>query len=250
MDSEDGLALGLGATLSGVGLEAVYSKAEESMFDLKNAHTSVRFGMEYGDPNPPKPPGSPTNFIRKSVGQKAFERNQIETGNSATSSRLLPATAEMLERGSNYGSMEYTGLGISASIAAGEGSTFTIGYSRREGETNGAATSYAYSVDGTGTLFDDDTTNDPAETPVANQAVASLSSEVSKIELGLTYDLGGGATLKGSVKKEDHEITNTFSAVGNTNLVDSSGDNPAVKSVSSMETDSITTLELKIAFSF
>jgi len=274
MDSEGGVALGLGATLSGVGLEAVYSKADESAFDLKNAHTSM-----YAIPssNALRPTvltsiaagNSTANFVRKSHGQRILEANRnrvanANTGVTAITGRTFASTARIQSLGSNYGSAEWKGLGFKATMPAGEGVKFSAAYSQKKGETGMGAGNYrvvnaptaATGVPGATEISD--FTAVPAAGKAtamtnAQNAVVTGTEEVKKIELGMEYDLGGGATLKAAVKKEDHETTAALASTHATNgIVDPTAavaaDNP--RSVPYMNTDSITTLELKIAFSF
>ena len=117
MDSEDGLAIGVGTDLSGVSTFFYWSKSEFSNADLT--------------------PDTDTDDIT--------------------------------------GSQENSGLGVKASMSAGEGATFSVGYStlKRENQSTNDA-------------FDDTLTT-------------------KKIEVDFSYDLGGGATLSAGIDKEDAE---------------------------------------------
>ncbi|MCY3674238.1 MAG: hypothetical protein OXH65_05925, partial [Paracoccaceae bacterium] len=108
---------------------------------------------------------------------------------------------------------EYTGLGVKASMSAGEGATFSVGYSTQKLEQNGAQ-------------GDDSTTG--VDVNYDGTATTKL------IEVDFSYDLGGGATLKAGIDKKDAET-----------LEAGTGDNKAM--VKSTDT---TTLEAAIAFSF
>ncbi|MCY4185582.1 MAG: hypothetical protein OXD45_09755, partial [Rhodobacteraceae bacterium] len=282
MDSEGGVALGLGATLSGVGLEAVYSKADESAFDLKNFNTSTYANRpNNGTTHGAHSAVADTAFVSKSIGQRILEDNRNTTGTNAITNRLFAPTARIQDLGTNYGSAEWKGLGFKATIPAGEGVKLTAAYSQREGESGMGAGNYRVVNDGTATpvaftaenaaavavlidpMLDADTTADglqqatAAQITAAQNAVVTGTQEVKKIEIGMEYVLGGGATLKAVVKKEDHETTAALTSTRP--VADDSGGivtgaavnaetNP--RSVPYMNTDSITTLELKIAFSF
>ena len=119
MDSEDGLAIGVGTDLSGVSTFVYWSKSEFSGIDL----------------------------------------TPDVTDDDVTASQ------------------ENSGLGVKASMSAGEGATFSVGYStlKLEQATNGAGTNY----DGTATT--------------------------KLIEVDFSYDLGGGATLTAGIDKKDAE---------------------------------------------
>ena len=285
MDSEGGLALGLGATLQGVGVDMVYSKADESAFDQKTRHTDLK--RHTSDPL------GTLAYKRKSLGRQIFEANQRElnpltteytkggvstaTYKDGTGERAFDHDGLIQSLGTNYGSAEWDGLGLKVTIPAGEGVKLTAAYSQREGKSGMGAGNYQINngrgiaddpadgalinlVDFVPNVADTAGTIVPptaAQITAAQNAVVTGSQEVKKIELGLEYVLGGGATLKAAVKKEDHETTATLSAKGTGSLVAASGDDPsaegytaAVDSVSHVFTDSITTLELKIAFSF
>ena len=155
MDSEDGLALGVGTDLSGVSTFVYWSKSE---------HSDVV--VIYG----PAEDGS----------------------------------------GDSRASQEYTGLGVKASMSAGEGATFSIGYSTLKLEQTGLG--------------------DP---PVALNGTA----KTKQIEVDFSYDLGGGATLNAGIDKKDAE---TIEELG-------TGNPPGAGAVDSTDT---TTLEVAIAFSF
>ncbi|MDE2760537.1 MAG: hypothetical protein OXH90_09610 [Paracoccaceae bacterium] len=121
MDSESGLAIGVGTDLSGVSTFVYWSKSE-----YKNVIVA-------------------------------------EGDDDASSDTLV--------------SQENSGLGVKASMSAGEGATFSVGYStlKLKQGTNGTGTNY----DGTATT--------------------------KLIEVDFSYDLGGGATLKAGIDKKDEE---------------------------------------------
>ncbi|MCY3726896.1 MAG: porin [Rhodobacteraceae bacterium] len=120
MDSEDGLAIGVGTDLSGVSTFVYWSKSE-------------------------------------------FSDVTIDYGESSTGSNDIPA------------SQENSGLGVKASMSAGEGATFSVGYSTLKLEQDTTANGY----DGT--------------------------AKTKQIEVDFTYDLGGGATLSAGIDKKDEQ---------------------------------------------
>ncbi|MCY3725165.1 MAG: hypothetical protein OXH90_03245 [Paracoccaceae bacterium] len=121
MDSEDGLAIGVGTDLSGVSTFVYWSKSE-------------------------------------------FK--DVTVNYSSNSSGANDAKA----------SQENTGLGVKASMSAGEGATFTVGYSTRKLEQDQVG---GANWDGT--------------------------AKTKQIEVDFTYDLGGGATLQAGIDKRDEE---------------------------------------------
>ena len=125
MDSEDGLAIGVGTDLSGVSTFLYWSKSEFT--------------------------------------------NTIVTPAVLNNDGSVATAAEM-------GSQENSGLGVKASMSAGEGATFSVGYSTLKLEQSGAS---GQSNNGTATT--------------------------KLIEVDFSYDLGGGATLKAGIDKKDAE---------------------------------------------
>ena len=130
MDSESGLAIGVGTDLSGVSTFVYWSKSELTGVDV--------------------------------VGD-----------------------------GSALVSQENSGLGVKASMSAGEGATFSVGYStlklEQDNEADGSTT-----YDGT--------------------------AKTKLIEVDFSYDLGGGASLKAGIDKKDAE------SIGENDADDSSAD--------------------------
>ena len=118
MDSEDGLAIGVGTDLSGVSTFFYWSKSE---FSDAIIHYDA-------DPN-----------------------------------------------NDNTASQENTGLGVKASMSAGEDAIFSVGYSTLK-----------FEQDGRGVAFDG-------------------TAKTKLIEVDFTYDLGGGATLSAGIDKKDEE---------------------------------------------
>ncbi|MCY3725758.1 MAG: hypothetical protein OXF95_03875 [Rhodobacteraceae bacterium] len=176
MDSESGLAIGVGTDLSGVSTFVYWSKSELKMQDIQPI---------YG------------------IDTEAYRTDDVG-----------------LVKGTNEG----TGLGVKASMSAGEGATFTVGYSVEKIETMATNNPDGAAFDGTAGNY-----NGERETKV--------------IEIDFSYDLGGGAKLTAGIDKKD--IT------GPTNL--NSGTNEAEREAAGGGSETpkeTTTLEAAIAFSF
>jgi len=163
MDSEDGLAIGVGTDLSGVSTFVYWSKSEYSMATYSY------------DPN-----------------------------NSETTTADVEINV----------SQENTGLGVKASMSAGEGATFSVGYSTLKLEQV-----------------------DLRETP--GDHVATGTPKTKLIEVDFSYDLGGGATLTAGIDKEDSESIRPVYP-----------DDPGASTALSVQSTDTTTLEAAIAFSF
>ncbi|MDE2675523.1 MAG: hypothetical protein OXH65_10490 [Paracoccaceae bacterium] len=123
MDSENGLAIGVGTDLSGVSTFVYWSKSE--------------------------------------YRNKVFSYSTAQDG---TGDRRV--------------NQDNAGLGVKASMSAGEGATFSVGYSTLKVE----------------------------QVPVAENDTQSTGNAKTKlIEVDFTYDLGGGATLEVGIDKKDGE---------------------------------------------
>ena len=187
MDSEDGLAIGVGTTLQGIGVDLFWSKSE---------------------------PSSASGHIVDP---------EVTLNTSTNANAGLTYTR----------SQENTGLGIKASVSAGEGATFSAAYSTRKDE---------YTARG---IYDIDTTDDTDGVA----ASASRQDETKEIEIAFEYDLGGGATFKTSIVKEDKETTGSVTAPDNAfGTTDDDGDDPDVVSLNTSSDK--TTLKALIAMSF
>ena len=123
MDSEDGLAIGVGADLSGVSTFVYWSRSEY--------------------------------------------RNKVFVYNTPNTDRRV--------------NQDNMGLGVKASMSAGEGATFSVGYS-------------TFKVEQVTAL---------EVTPDNNRANGNARTKL--IEVDFTYDLGGGATLEVGIDKKDGE---------------------------------------------
>ena len=138
MDSEDGLAIGVSTDLSGVTTSLYWSKSEYKNIDLDPSNTTG--------------------------ATAATDDNALNVSEVADSIEL--------------GSRENTGLGVKASMSAGEGATFSVGYS---------------------TLKLEQSSNTAANIGYNGTATTKL------IEVDFSYDLGGGATLSAGIDKKDAE---------------------------------------------
>ncbi|MCY3673381.1 MAG: hypothetical protein OXH65_12865 [Paracoccaceae bacterium] len=141
MDSEDGLAIGVSTDLSGVTTSLYWSKSEYKNIDLDPSNTTAATAVTTD--------------------------NELNVAEVADSIEL--------------GSRENTGLGIKASMSAGEGATFSVGYS---------------------TLKLEQKSNTAANIGYNGTATTKL------IEVDFSYDLGGGATLSAGIDKKDAESIN------------------------------------------
>ena len=160
MDSEDGLAIGVGTDLSDVSTFLYWSKSE-----MKDVVFAYGFSLQ--------------------------------------------GTNDVIV------SQENTGLGVKASMSAGEGASFSIGYSTHKLEQK---TTTANSIRGNGT------------------------AKTKLIEVDFSYDLGGGAIFSAGIDKKDEEYLTPAS----NHLFPSANANVAAK----VDTKDITTLEAAISFSF
>ena len=124
MDSEEGLAIGVGTDLSGVSTFVYWSKSE--------------------------------------YRNKVFSYSTLITG--------------LNDRRVNQ---DNAGLGVKASMSAGEGATFSVGYSTLKVEQ--------------------------MITVASNNDRSTGNAKTKLIEVDFTYDLGGGATLEAGIDKKDGE---------------------------------------------
>ncbi len=152
MDSESGIAIGVGTDLSGVSTFLYWSKSEFKNVDL----------------NPSKTTAATTDT----------DDNALNVAEEAGSIEL--------------GSRENTGLGVKASVPAGEGASFSVGYSTLKLEQKiNAGNNIGY--------------NGTAKTKL--------------IEVDFSYDLGGGATLSAGIDKKDAEKITVPDTVTNASTI-------------------------------
>ena len=227
MDSESGLAISVGTDVSGVGLGLYYSTSDESDYSLNgkgNADSLEMMMMNNFKAN--KVPGPIPSGLEES--DYAF------------------ANAAQLDI-DDVGKVENTGIGVSASIPAGEGASLSVAYSKNESEHSTAAKAWFSNVA--------DARGEEAKTNVTGM----VEAEKTRIGISFSYDLGGGATFNAGVEKDETETTYSISSNGETKVLPKDGatavENQAdsVNDKSSLsqthETDK-TTLSASLSFSF
>ena len=261
MDSESGLALSVGTDVSGVGLTAYYASSELADVDLEDGY------MQPKSLHAPRYDPSTAN----SDEGKTLRTNINKRYNSYMDSLQT------------LGKREWTGMGLKASIAAGEGATLSLGYStsKMEQSENKAAALDRILIDGEVEGDQSSTQAIAAGTPPklgtssATQAgyVAADSANLyalrtkaaedwsgtaktSLIELEFAYDLGGGAKLIAGIDKKTSEaimLTEASHKKDDAGSYDFSGtesEEEVVTYSTSVEETDTTTLELKLAFTF
>ena len=218
IDSEKGLAIGVGTDVSGVGLSFYYSTSEESDASLEATKT--------------------TEAARLTVSPADGDLVAPDTAANYN----FPVGAEL--QIDNMGKIENKGLGVSASIAAGEGATLTVGYSKLDSEHATAAVGW-YGIPGT--------TPRPAENAAGYQNInATVEGETKLIDIEFSYDLGGGAKLIAGIEKQDTETTRMLTSIAAAGVLpENGGDSTSNEdSLSSTESTDTTTLTAKLAFTF
>ena len=249
MDSESGLALSVGTDVSGVGLTAYYATSEIEDVDLEADYMQPKmFSTPYYAP-------SGTSDEDKTAINKQYAEYQ--------------ATLMTM------GKREWSGLGLKASIAAGEGATLSLGYSSSKMEQTETKPKAADRV-----LLDSEheadiseatsagvsprlsnpsgTTASAATTHYAVREAAedwSGSAKTSLIELEFAYDLGGGAKLIAGIDKQTTEMLELTASHdtnddGSYKFEDADEDAEKVTYSTSVSESDTTTLELKLAFTF
>ncbi|MCY3626246.1 MAG: hypothetical protein OXG88_01205 [Gammaproteobacteria bacterium] len=237
MDSESGLAFSVGTELSGIGLSAYYSSSDESMASLKSS--AMAFDKD------------PKDDMMGGV----FAQHRTTPDDSTTANvnelveREFVTGSDIVLNNEKLGAMENKGLGLKASMSAGEGAKFSLAYSKLDsegGKTEGWAAP-------TGT----DIAGDAATRAATNAITLTTTSEAKLLEVGFEYDLGGGATFKASVEKKDTETMYTLADAGDpvatTDSLDSivQGRENATNDPHSFTTSTdVTTLKALVAFSF
>ena len=259
MDSESGLALSVGTDVSGVGLTAYYSTSELADVDLEEGYM--------------QPLAAPRGL------DKAPE--------AVTDANKSGITKNWNEASMTMGKKEWTGLGLKASIAAGEGATLSLGYSsskmeqtenksdakdrvlvalETEDTTDNNATSVAYGSDSDGIADNEDVAYGDNSYALREKAAEDWSgtTKESLIELEFAYDLGGGAKLIAGIDKQTTEslglvASHKPSTVDNappgsfaytTGDEDGANADEVVTYSTSVTESDTTTLKLKLAFTF
>ena len=196
MDSMKGLALGVGTEISGVSANIFYSRAEKAGIDTTKALTKNGAVDAFADETNPTP---------EELAAYAASRFDDDPG-------LFGGAGDDLR---DTHTAKRTGLGVSASISAGEGATITIGYSTvktQRSHKNGLDRVAVPAVDAVTAV--PATVNTPAVEEVeAADAITELagtkdtwslvSSKTKLIEIDFSYDLGGGAALNAGIDQKD-----------------------------------------------
>ena len=175
MDSHKGLALQLGTDLAGVAVKAFYGKSE---FD------KVRLGTEAK--------------VNRIIRNKAPGDTATAAGTAFTTAANFGRGTDQPPFGDGYtvdltvkdimGRQENTGIGVSASVPAGEGATFTVAYSTNKMEQMSTGTGASKIFNGTATT--------------------------KLIDIDFEYALGGGATFKAGIDKKDVETIKRGTTAG------------------------------------
>ncbi len=147
MDYGKGLALSLGSNVSGVDVSAYYSKSE---------FEDIAVGWH-------RTGSDVTKNDYEAVQEDGKWVAKLKEG-------VVGYTWDLVE-----GTQENTGLGVKASMAAGEGATVSVAYSTLKRE-----------IEAAGDAFDS-------------------STDKKRIELDMSYALGGGATLHAGLDKTDED---------------------------------------------
>ena len=222
MDSEDGLAISLGTDLSGVGVDVYWSQSEDSQSSLDDFEAGLK-----GDYDAARIGTSQlTGYVDGSTPLIKYN-----------SGRTLPAASRFMTDSSM--SDKNTGIGVKASMSAGEGAKFTAAYSKLDWGTSTVKGWYG--------------TADRADGAASN-VTEMWSKEATLISIGFDYDLGGGAMFKASVEKKDTETAGSVTAPDNTYSItadDTDGDDDTDPDVRSLnDTTDVTTLKAVLAFTF
>ncbi len=235
MDSESGLAISAGTDVSGVGLTAYYSKSELKDQDLDDMAIPLELAAPGDAPDP-----ITVDYTNASNAYNAYMASNVELG-----------------------SKEWTGLGVKASISAGEGATLSLGYSTskmEQMENKPKALDRVLIANETEATDDNDATGQ-VDSTLGNYTLRNAedwngSAKTSLIELEFAYDLGGGAKLIAAIDKKTTETlmldqasheTSDAGVITPTDATDTA--EVITYSTSVHETDE-TALEIKLAFTF
>ena len=183
MDSSKGLALGVGTELSGISASMFYSRAEMAGIMTEKAHTKnatpadANAGLQNED------------VFDDGVGDGAYGGPGDDLRDTHTAKR--------------------TGLGVKASMSAGEGATITIGYStvktQRSNHVNGVdvvAVAAVEAVEATATTPAVTAADAEVEVAGTDDNWSLVDEKTKLIELDFSYDLGGGATLNAGIDQK------------------------------------------------
>ncbi|MXZ49489.1 MAG: hypothetical protein F4073_08170 [Rhodobacteraceae bacterium] len=250
MDSMDGLALSVGTELQGVGLTAYYSTSEA---------TNVNLEKDYKQPSSLAAPTGHASDNNKDAINEAYSKYM--------------ASFETL------GKQEWKGLGLKASVSAGEGAKISFGYSTSKMEqmenmpdavdrviidteteaTGDAATAVAFNVSSDGIAENTEVAYAVATSYALRSEAAENwngTAKTSLIEIDFEYDLGGDAKLIAGIDKktvETLELTATSHKATDDGFefsTEAGTDNEVVTYSTSVSEKDTTELSLKLAFSF
>lgn len=203
MDSEKGIAASLGATFNGIGVDVYYGQGELEDTVRGFAGLTARARQIDGNPTEPDVNADGTTSGRSSGGW--FAQRTAITPAGAISRRVgafVPGSDIVLDD-ENLGASDLKSMGLKVTMPAGEGVAFHGSYSVNENEPKAAAEGWVNETAIT-------SANADTVQVVANAITLSANYEVKHIEFGVSYKLGGGATLKASVEKKDSETTVTL----------------------------------------
>ena len=158
----------------------------------------------------------------------------VTEGTAGTPTKVDIVTPVPEKRTALAGTTEYTGMGASVDIPGGEGTTFTIAYSSMKAETlsdpNEGTTYNADFVDENGKVHN-----------VEVEPFGGGSVKTTLIKFGVTYDLGGDASLGVSIEQKSAEKM----------LISTERmDDGSYARIGKVDSNDITTLKASVAFTF
>ena len=238
MDSESGLALSVGTDVSGVGLSLYYSTSEESETSLAATKTKL-MGLHTANKR-----AADLDALKATLDDNTLVTADLTAYNKNRA--FGPSSGFAID---NTGKIENSGIGVSASIPAGEGASLSVSYSKYESEHSTAAKVW---FSDTVPMRPNTVSDNPV--PVDTNATGTVETEMSRIGISFSYDLGGGATFNAGVEKDETETTYAMNSESNIFRKDSDAefneDTNGAKSYSSMEESDKTTLSATLSFSF
>ncbi|MYG09651.1 MAG: hypothetical protein F4170_02200 [Rhodobacteraceae bacterium] len=147
-------------------------------------------------------------------------------GNVHQSVQDMPLSTHMSEKDAIPAADK--GFGLKADVPAGEGVGFTIGYSQFTADTTASSDKTFRTADG-----------------MEIKPYGGGSVKTTMIELGVTYDLGGGATFKAGMEKKSAE-----SIMISTKDVSDEDEDAEYARVGDVKSNDTTTLKATLAFTF
>lgn len=203
MDSEKGIAASLGAPFNGIGVDVYYGQGELEDSVRGFAGLTARARQIDGDPTVPSVNADGTTSVLSSGGW--FAQRTAMTPSGATLRRVgafVPSSDIALDD-ENFGASDLKSMGLKVTMPAGEGVAFHGSYSVNENEPKAAAEGWVNEAAITAANADTVQVD-------ANAITLRANYEVKHIEFGVSYKLGGGATLKASVEKKDSKTSYTL----------------------------------------